>query len=76
VQIAALGPEAQNKFLANLDVAAAEAFYVTATASARKSTKAHIEQALLNATRKFLTQLGIKELAVANDSFTVADWID
>ena len=71
-----MGPEAQNKFLANLDVAATEAFYVTATASVRRSTKAHIEQALLNATRKFLTQLGIKELAVANDSFTVADWID
>ena len=42
MQIAALGPEAQNKFLANLDVAATEAFYVTATASVgNKKKKEH-----------------------------------
>ena len=62
--------------MTNIDFAAREAVYVAATAENDKHTKALIEQALLNATRKFLTQLGITELAVAKDTFTVADWID
>ena len=70
-QLTALGRATRTKTLANIDVVASDAFYATP-----KARNMGVEQSLLKATQKFLTQLGITELAVAKDNSTIAQWID
>ena len=62
--------------MANIDVVASHAFFATPAAGSIESAMKRTKQSLLKATQKFLTQLGITELAVAKDNSTIAQWID
>ena len=76
-QLTALGRATRTKTLANIDVVASDAFYATPTAAYNMESNIKCtEQSLLKATQKFLTLLGITELAVAKDNSTIAQWID
>ena len=71
-KLEALKPQSRNTLLANIDVAAAEAFFATES-SKPKATLGVIETSLLEVTRKFLPELGIEQDHVAKGDLA---WID
>ena len=71
VYVDKLQPQGRHRFLANVDVAAADTFFIKASIKPKVELKI-IEDALLEATRKFLDQLGFETFPVCPDM----PWLD